>query len=55
MLVMYTNAGEIVASATPKRNRHVARPPKLEHAAVTATTAPQQKVTTVRYFDIGSR
>jgi hypothetical protein len=49
------NAGVIVASATPRRRRTVTKPPKLVHAAVRATTAPQNRVLAVRYFAAGRR
>jgi hypothetical protein len=45
--------GVIVASAIPRKNRMVKRPPKFWHAAVNATTKPQNIVLTVRYFPVG--
>lgn len=53
--VINMNAGVIVASATPNKNRTVMRPPKLVHAAVRATTAPQNRVLAVKYFPVGRR
>lgn len=47
--------GVIVASATPRKKRTVMRPPKLEQAAVRATTIPQKRVLTVRYLAVGRR
>lgn len=44
-----------ILTQTPKRNRSVARPPKLVHDAVRATTAPQSKVTPDKYFPTGRR
>jgi hypothetical protein len=55
MLVMYTNAGDMVASATPNKKRTVIRPPKLLHAAVRATTAPQKRVLIDTYLPTGRR
>lgn len=49
------NAGVIVASATPSKKRTVMSPPKLVHAAVSATTAPQKRVLAVRYLAAGRR
>jgi hypothetical protein len=53
--VINIKAGVIVASATPNKKRTVMRPPKLVHAAVRATTAPQKRVLTAKYFPVGRR